>query len=297
MCGVLFGCLVDASESCSSFVTHTRVWVHWSYATSHSYLALSQWNTLYQFWVHTTLIRRLGPLEWVFNTPSHHRVHHDRRVHRNYGGTLIVWDRMFGTFMDEHDEPASGKERVVYGTLTSPASWNPITVQLAPMRQLFRKVSTEVEVHALFKILTNLSPTPSFSQVCAAPTWRRAAHTFFVGPGYRPKLHRSEPPHVSGRVIRLRYRTHLEAAPNYFLLLQSATHMVALGLILVQAKHMTQSALTALLLGLCVTPLVLCGAMLDGRPWVRQPRQPTCACVLWQLTPLFVVARESGARL
>lgn len=151
MCGVLTGCPIDAPYSCSSFVTHTRAWAHWPYATTHSYLALSQWNTLYQFWVHTTLIRRLGPLEWVFNTPSHHRVHHDRRVHRNYGGTLIVWDRMFGTFMDEHDEPASGKERVVYGTLTSPASWNPITVQLAPMRQLFRKVSTEVAVHTLFE--------------------------------------------------------------------------------------------------------------------------------------------------
>lgn len=49
---------------------------------------------LLQFWIHTTCVRQLGVLEWVLNTPSHHRVHHDRRVHRNYGGFSIIWDRL-----------------------------------------------------------------------------------------------------------------------------------------------------------------------------------------------------------
>lgn len=49
------------------------------------------------------LIRRLGPVEWLFMTPSHHRVHHDRRVHKNFGGMFIIWDRMFGSFLDEED--------------------------------------------------------------------------------------------------------------------------------------------------------------------------------------------------
>ncbi len=65
------------------------------------FLAVSSFNTLYQFWIHTRLIGRLGPLEWVLNTPSHHRVHHGRNpryIDRNHGGTLIVWDRLFGTF-------------------------------------------------------------------------------------------------------------------------------------------------------------------------------------------------------
>lgn len=57
-------------------------------------------NTVYQFWVHTCLIDRLGPLEWILSTPSHHRVHHDRRVHKNYGGVLIIWDRIFGTYVN-----------------------------------------------------------------------------------------------------------------------------------------------------------------------------------------------------
>ena len=65
------------------------------------FLAVSAFDTLYQFWIHTRLVGRLGPLEWVLNTPSHHRVHHGRNpryIDRNHGGTLIVWDRLFGTF-------------------------------------------------------------------------------------------------------------------------------------------------------------------------------------------------------
>jgi sterol desaturase/sphingolipid hydroxylase (fatty acid hydroxylase superfamily) len=68
-------------------------------------------SLLYQFWLHTEAIDRLGPFEWVFNTPSHHRAHHGRNLaylDRNYGGILIIWDRLFGTFEPE-------RERVVYG--------------------------------------------------------------------------------------------------------------------------------------------------------------------------------------
>uniref|UniRef100_A0A8C9SA96 Alkylglycerol monooxygenase n=1 Tax=Scleropages formosus TaxID=113540 RepID=A0A8C9SA96_SCLFO len=74
-----------------------------------------QFNLLYQFWIHTELVGNLGPLEWIINTPSHHRVHHGRNpycIDKNYGGTLIIWDRIFGTFSPESD-------KVIYG-LTHP---------------------------------------------------------------------------------------------------------------------------------------------------------------------------------
>uniref|UniRef100_A0AAQ6AHZ8 Alkylglycerol monooxygenase n=1 Tax=Amphiprion ocellaris TaxID=80972 RepID=A0AAQ6AHZ8_AMPOC len=70
-----------------------------------------QLNLLYQFWIHTELIRDLGPLELIFNTPKHHRVHHGRNLYcidKNYGGILIIWDRIFGTFASETD-------KVIYG--------------------------------------------------------------------------------------------------------------------------------------------------------------------------------------
>jgi sterol desaturase/sphingolipid hydroxylase (fatty acid hydroxylase superfamily) len=68
-------------------------------------------SLLYQFWIHTEAIDRLGPLEWFLNTPSHHRVHHGKNVpylDKNHGGIFIIWDRLFGTFAPE-------SEPVVYG--------------------------------------------------------------------------------------------------------------------------------------------------------------------------------------
>ncbi|CAM2010019.1 sterol desaturase family protein [Acanthopleuribacter pedis] len=85
------------------------------------FLAAASFNTLYQFWIHTRLIGRLGPYEWVFNTPSHHRVHHGRDpkyIDKNHGGTLIIWDRLFGTFQAEEEEPT-------YGITKPLESWNP----------------------------------------------------------------------------------------------------------------------------------------------------------------------------
>jgi alkylglycerol monooxygenase len=86
------------------------------------FLTVSSLNTLYQFWIHTETIRSLGPLEWVFNTPSHHRVHHGRNpeyIDRNHAGMFIVWDRMFGSFEPE-------RAPVVYGITTPLRSWNPL---------------------------------------------------------------------------------------------------------------------------------------------------------------------------
>jgi sterol desaturase/sphingolipid hydroxylase (fatty acid hydroxylase superfamily) len=79
-------------------------------------------NLIYQFWIHTREVGRLGPLEWFLNTPSHHRVHHGinpKYQDRNYAGVFIIWDRLFGTFIPEDEEP-------VYGITTPLATWNPL---------------------------------------------------------------------------------------------------------------------------------------------------------------------------
>jgi len=83
-------------------------------------------NLLYQFWLHTTLIPRLGPLEWVLNTPSSHRVHHASNpeyLDRNYGGTLIVFDRLFGTYRAE--DPAIA---IRFGLVHPVNSLNPFVI-------------------------------------------------------------------------------------------------------------------------------------------------------------------------
>ncbi|MFT6294570.1 MAG: sterol desaturase/sphingolipid hydroxylase (fatty acid hydroxylase superfamily) [Glaciecola sp.] len=81
-------------------------------------------NLIYQFGVHTQHVPKLGPIEWIFVTPSNHRVHHARNasyVDKNYGGVFIFWDRLFGSFQDELDS-----EPVVFGLRKPLNSWNPL---------------------------------------------------------------------------------------------------------------------------------------------------------------------------
>ena len=83
-------------------------------------------NLLYQFWLHAPWMPRLGPLEWVLNTPTHHKVHHASNpeyLDRNYGGVLIVFDRMFGTFAQERDGV-----QLRYGLTTPLLTHNPLRI-------------------------------------------------------------------------------------------------------------------------------------------------------------------------
>jgi len=91
-------------------------------------------SLVYQFWIHTELIGTLGPLEWVFNTPSHHRVHHGRNpqyLDRNHGGILIIWDRLFGTFEPE-------VEPVDYGLTKNLDSYNPVVIAFHEWRAMLQ---------------------------------------------------------------------------------------------------------------------------------------------------------------
>ncbi|WP_172587627.1 sterol desaturase family protein [Shewanella xiamenensis] len=92
-----------------------------------------------QFFVHTQAVRKLGPLEWLFNTPSHHRVHHGRNpqyIDKNYAGILIIWDKLFGTFVPE-------EETVIYGITKPVNSFNPIKVTFSEWRDMFSDVTTK----------------------------------------------------------------------------------------------------------------------------------------------------------
>jgi sterol desaturase/sphingolipid hydroxylase (fatty acid hydroxylase superfamily) len=95
-------------------------------------------NLVYQFWIHTELIGSLGPLEWVLNTPKHHRVHHasnDLYLDRNFGGVLIVFDRLFGTFAEERpDTPCR------YGLVEPLTTHNPVRIAFHGWRELWREV-------------------------------------------------------------------------------------------------------------------------------------------------------------
>jgi alkylglycerol monooxygenase len=100
------------------------------------FVTVASAHLIYQFWIHSRHIPKLGPLEWVLVTASNHRVHHAQNpayVDKNYGGLLIVWDRLFGTFEEEREaEPA------VYGILGPLKSWNPLWANLHIYAQMLR---------------------------------------------------------------------------------------------------------------------------------------------------------------
>lgn len=115
-------------------------------------------STLWGIVGHTQIINKLGPLEWVFNTPSHHRVHHgsnEQYIDKNYGNLLIIWDRMFGTFEPE-------KESVRYGLVKNVNTFNPVTITFMGWKA----------------ILEDIKRSKSFSQ---------AFHLFFGPPNTRSK--------------------------------------------------------------------------------------------------------------
>jgi sterol desaturase/sphingolipid hydroxylase (fatty acid hydroxylase superfamily) len=121
-------------------------------------LLAQSWSLIYQFWIHTERIRRLPRwFEAVFNTPSHHRVHHGANevyLDRNYAGILIVWDKLFGSF-----EPEG--ERVRYGLTKNIGTFNPLDVAFHEYRAIWR----------------DLRMTAG---------WRRRAAVLLRGPGWRP---------------------------------------------------------------------------------------------------------------
>jgi sterol desaturase/sphingolipid hydroxylase (fatty acid hydroxylase superfamily) len=115
-------------------------------------------NLLYQFWIHTEAIDRMwAPVEYVFNTPSHHRVHHGSNpqyLDRNYAGILVLWDRWFGTFEPE-------VEPVRYGLTRNIETYNPLRIATHEYADVWR-------------------------QLRADPDWRTRAGRLWHGPGWEP---------------------------------------------------------------------------------------------------------------
>ena len=131
-------------------------------------------NLLYQFFIHTELAPRLGPIEWVLNTPAHHRVHHASNaacLDKNFGGILIIFDRLFGTFAERPaDEPLR------YGLVNGVASCNPLRIVFGEWLAMLRDVSKTSSVRDKLRVL--FAPPGSVdatrSPAIAAPSDRHA---------------------------------------------------------------------------------------------------------------------------
>jgi sterol desaturase/sphingolipid hydroxylase (fatty acid hydroxylase superfamily) len=197
-------------------------------------------NTLYQFWIHTKAIDRLGPLELLFNTPSHHRVHHGsdpKYLDRNHAGTLIIWDKLFGTFQKEEEEP-------IYGITTPLRTWDPM----------------QANFHYWIELL---------AMARRSTRWMDKLRVFVKPPGWRPA--EMGAPLLAAGKERSTFQKHDSSVPRtttmlvaaqFILLLAVTTYFLFLGNKLPAMEHWA----VALVIVWWVMDL---GLLLDGERWAH----------------------------
>ncbi|EHP39649.1 fatty acid hydroxylase [Cupriavidus basilensis OR16] len=190
---------------------------------------------LYQFWIHTEHIGKLGWFDRVFSSPSNHRVHHavnDQYLDKNYGGMLIIWDRLFGTFAEEQEKP-------VYGTRKPLNSWSPLWAVASgyvPLWQLARR----------------------------APRWQDKFKVWFKAPGWLPPGVSDDSAPFDLQRARQRFDPPLVAGAAPVALLQFALLMVASAGYLWQSDALGSGLLWGLAL-LLIAGLIGLGGLLQGR--------------------------------
>lgn len=216
-------------------------------------------DTLYQFWIHTKAIDRLPKwVEFVFNTPSHHRVHHGRNpkyIDKNYAGVFIIWDRLFGTFQAEEEE-------VVYGITTPLKSWNPMWANLHYYVDLFR----------LGKQFSKW--TDRLKLIFARPGWNPAELGGFHG---TPPLEKQDLIHYDAKSTR---------AFNAYVVAQFSLMLVGLVQLMTHFNELTWYYQVAFL-GVLVLTGMICGAILEGKKWVIYAEYFRLSIVIFLLNAVF----------
>ncbi|XP_053638758.1 alkylglycerol monooxygenase isoform X2 [Cherax quadricarinatus] len=227
-------------------------------------------NYLFQFWLHTELVGNLGPIEWFFITPSHHRVHHGANkwcLDKNYGSVLVIWDRFFGTFEAERNN-----EEIVYGLTNQPQTYNVIWHQFFYFVEVYRKARS-------------------------MSTWGDSLKALFYGPGWTPGMPRLGDPSTftDVKAPRVKYDPRM----SLWMFLYIVSHL-ALALL---AQHWTvshymmvpSSTVFSVIIFVCVTVSVM-SALFDRWPWAPVVETARCAaCILCFTTRIiFIPAMDTA---
>jgi alkylglycerol monooxygenase len=203
------------------------------------FLTVAALNLLYQFWVHTRHIGKLGWFEWVFVTPSNHRAHHAQNavyMDRNYGGVFILWDRLFGTFQEELDE-----QPVIFGVTRPLASWNPLWANVQFYVELYRDARR------------------------AESTWDKL-RIWFMPTGWRPADVAAKYPLAKVDLHQfVKYEVPLSGGQKRYVALQFALTVVAGSYLLALGASLTTPLLLACWSWLALS-LYSFGAWLENRP-------------------------------
>ena len=204
------------------------------------FVSVAALNLLYQFWVHTRHIPKLGWFEWCFVTPSNHRAHHAQNalyMDRNYGGVFIIWDRLFGSFQEEDDN-----EPVIFGVTTPLASWNPLWANLQFYAQLWDDARR------------------------AERTWDKI-RIWFMRTGWRPADVAAKYPMSKPDLSQFRkFEVPLDSRQQWYVGLQFGVY-VALGSYLLNLERGLPTGALLLGWGAMAFGLFVLGVALENRPW------------------------------
>ena len=198
-------------------------------------------SLLYQFWIHTEVIRRMGPFEWVFNAPMHHRVHHavnPQYLDKNYGGILVIWDRLFGTFQTE-------AQPCVYGTTTPIASWNSLWANAIVWTHMWQAARQTAR-------------------------WQDKLGVWLRSPAWSPADLPAHPPQPVDRATVVKYDTSVPTRLKVWLGAQFLTVAVLQALLpkIADIRLLFWSALVAIFWG-----LLNLGGLLEQKRWAKGSEQ------------------------
>jgi len=197
-------------------------------------------NLIYQFWIHTETIGKMGWFEYIFNTPSHHRVHHGRNpkyIDKNHAGTFIIWDKMFGTFQKEEERPT-------YGITTPINSWNPVWVNLDHYIQMWKTAKTIPSLANKLRYAIN------------KPGWLPES----MG-GYQP----------APEIDKAKYQKFDTTSPislNFYVLVQYALALAVTAFFLFNQAQFSLGIKALMALGIVIT-IMNCGLLFENKNWVK----------------------------
>lgn len=206
-----------------------------------AFVTINAFQTLYQFWIHTKAINKLHPaIEYIFNTPSHHRVHHGRNpkyIDKNHGGTLIIFDRIFGTFQPEEEE-------VVYGVTKPLASWNPLWANFDYYADLWSDLRRPMSMVDKVKML-------------------------FMKPGWLPEsLGGYRAPEQVSAATAVKFLTPVSRQLNIYILVQYLILLAITSYFLFQLNVFTRQE-QLVLACFVVYSIVVFGALLERKSWAK----------------------------
>ncbi|XP_075231244.1 alkylglycerol monooxygenase-like isoform X2 [Lycorma delicatula] len=203
------------------------------------FLTHQQFSLLYQFWIHTETVSSLGPLEWILNTPKHHRVHHGSMLYcldKNYGGCLIIWDRLFGTFAEEKK-----KQELIYGLVYNEATFNPFYLQIFYNANVYKK----------WQIMTG---------------WKNKLFAIIKGPSWLPDKPWTgadeDKPNIKSRV---KYEVKLAYWCNAYLIVHFIAVLIGFQELATRYMGMNQFAVLVFVIYI-IGSLTVIGMMFDNHP-------------------------------